>query len=175
MIDNTDNNYNHATITQIESLRACRQQVDNQIRELTAHRDQLAQQESALRNYLMAAGALPQELKGDSDLSVNINQQTTPEVKGWMRHRLDPQLADLVFNILDKRNGHQMHYKEIVQEVAATGWPFTDNQSSREAWVNRVLNRDGRFIRPSKRGRYSLKKYYPNVKRSVGERQRMTR
>ena len=174
MSNNTDNNYNHATIAQIESLEDCRRQVDNRIRELTAQRDQLAQQESALRNYLVAAGALPQEFKGDSDLSVDINHQTSPEMKGWMRHRRDAELADLVFHILDKRNGHQMHYKEIVQEVAETGWPFTDNQASREAWVNRVLNRDGRFIRPSKRGWYSLKKYYPNVTRSIGERQRIT-
>ena len=175
MLYNTDTNFAQAAINELEALRTRRQQLNDQINELMVHRDQLNQQESALQQFLSAAGVLPNVEAHARGLSTNETQHTDPEGKARMRHRLDPELADLVFNILDKRKGHQMHYKEIVQEVAATGWPFTDNQSSREAWVNRVLNRDGRFIRPSKRGRYSLKKYYPNVTRSVGERQRMVR
>lgn len=172
MRNHPDINFTQATINQLNKLRECRQQLTDTINDLSARRVQLEQQESALNHFLVAAGELPSNDANGDWSPARKNDHDASNRKGWMRHKQDPELADLVYDILDKLHGEEMHYKEIVQEVAATDWPFTDNQRSREAWVNRVLNGDGRFIRPSKRGYYSLKKYYPEITRSVGERQR---
>lgn len=171
----SDNKFSQAANNELQNIRTRRQHINDQIDELIARRDQIEQLEIALQHFLAVAGHLPTDDSNSNWPSALNDRRDASEEKGGKRHPRDAELADLVFNILDRLGGRQMHYKEVVQEVAATGWPFTDNQASREAWVNRVLNRDGRFIRPSKRGRYSLKKYYPNVTRSVGERQRMTR
>lgn len=172
MRNHPDINFTQATINQLNKLRECRQQLTDTINDLTARRVQLEQQESALNRFLVAAGELPSNDANDNWPPARKNDHDSSNRKGWMRHKQDPELADLVYDILDKLHGEEMHYKDIVQEVAATDWRFTDNQGSREAWVNRVLNGDDRFIRPSKRGHYSLKKYYPDITRSVGERQR---
>ena len=176
MLYNTDTNFAQAAINELEAMRTRRQQLNDQINELMVQRDQLNQQESALQQFLSAAGVLPNAEAHALGLSTNETHHTDPEEKAWMRHRLDPQLADMVFNILDELNGEELHYKKIPEKLIANNWRFpTDNKASREEWVNRVLNGDPRFIRPSRRGFYSLRKYYPNVTRSVGERQRMTR
>ena len=168
----TDSDFAQSAIIEMDAVKARRKQVNDEINKLTMHRDQLDLQASALRQFLRATGALPSDEEPVGSSAEHKREYSTSDEKAWMRHKQDPELADLVYSILDKLRGKQMHYKDIVQEVAATDWPFTENQRSREAWVNRVLNGDGRFIRPSKRGYYSLKKYYPDITRSVGERQR---
>lgn len=168
MSTTTNNDFIRAAINQLESMRTARQQLNNKIDELVASRNQLEQQVSALQNYL----ATVEEKTTDQVQQPTDNPQTTNELEPWMRHRLDPELVKRVYDILDKRGREQMHYKEIVQEIADSGWPFTDNPTSRGAWVNRVLNGDNRFVRPSRRGYYSIRKHYPNVTRNVGERRR---
>lgn len=176
MLTHPDVDFTQAAINQLDVLTTTRNNINNQIEELIARRDQLEQQEAALRQFLFATGALPTEDANPNWTSEPDEEHATSEERGWIRHRLDHELADRIFEVLDKLNGKQMHYKEIVQEIAASGWRwFTDNQNSREAWVNRVLNGDNRFIRPFQRGHYALKKHYPDTLRSVGERRARSR
>jgi len=161
--------FNRAAINQLKALTTHRKNVDEQINELIRRREGLARQEMALKRFLVTAGALPDE--DVKDASDNVSDETE-----GTRNRSDAEIANQIYDILDELNGEEMHYRQIPEKLVANRWRFpTNNKASRDVWVNRVLNEDPRFVRPSRRGYYALKKHHPNVTRSVGERQRISR
>ena len=80
--------------------------------------------------------------------------------------------ADLAEKILIHRGKEPMHYRELAEEVMRRGGRLRGRDPA--AAMNAVLNRDERFVRPFRRGYYSLRSLHPKLKRNVGARRRRT-
>ena len=75
--------------------------------------------------------------------------------------------CDYVEEILIERGGEAVHYKELAEEVIRRGGVL----GGVTPWstLSARLVRDGRFVRPTARGFYALRRDYPTA-RNVGER-----
>ena len=76
-------------------------------------------------------------------------------------------IEDIAVDILNERNREPMHYRELAKEVEARGAniPGVDKDHTLIA----RLVKDDRFVRPTRRGFYALRKDHPDAK-SVGAR-----
>ena len=82
------------------------------------------------------------------------------------RYTIDPR--DVAIEILREKNGEEMHYKLLAQEVMQRGGHLPEK--SPEAALNAIMNRDQRFVRPNRRGFYALREHHPRVKENAGRR-----
>ena len=80
-----------------------------------------------------------------------------------------PDVCDLAERILDERAHDPMYYKDLAVEVMRRGGVL-DGKSPAAIMAARLV-RDERFVRPTAKGFYALRKYYPNA-RNVGARRR---
>jgi hypothetical protein len=78
-------------------------------------------------------------------------------------------VADMAHDILRERGREPMHYRELGELVRARGGDLTGPNPA-QTLVAR-LAKDARFVRPQKRGYYSLREFYPRS-RSVGSRKK---
>ena len=78
---------------------------------------------------------------------------------------------EVAYQVLKERKGADMHYKPLADEVIKRGGDLPSSDPS--ALLNTLLTSDKskRFVRPFRRGCYALREDYPNLDRSVGERQ----
>jgi len=76
-------------------------------------------------------------------------------------------IVGLAAEILSERNKEPMHYRELAREIEARGGdiPGVDKDHTLIA----RLVKDERFVRPTRRGFYALRKDYPDAK-NVGAR-----
>lgn len=95
----------------------------------------------------------------------HIETKNAPDNLKCNRH----SAADFAFEILSKRGKKPMHYKELADLVRAKGADLGTSNAP-QTLVARMA-KDGRFIRPAKRGWYSLREFYPKTK-SVGSRKK---
>lgn len=87
--------------------------------------------------------------------------------ENFLPHRQD--VTDIVVTILAERAREPVHFKELAEEVLARGGNLPGKNPANNLVAQLV--RDDRFVRPTRRGYYSLSSDYPNVK-SVGTRRR---
>ena len=78
-------------------------------------------------------------------------------------------IEDIAADILSERNRAPVHYRELAMTIQARGGsiPGVDKDHTLIA----RLVRDDRFVRPTRRGFYALRRDYPDAK-SVGARKR---
>lgn len=82
----------------------------------------------------------------------------------------DNDVADIAYRVLQAVGAKDMHYVELAEKVRAMGGRLPEHKASASSMLNSILNADPRFLRPFRRGYYSLRDHFPNVKKSVGER-----
>ena len=78
-------------------------------------------------------------------------------------------IRDIAADILGEREGAPLHYKNLAKEVQKRGGKLT-GPNAPNILVARLVS-DDRFVRPTRRGFYALRRDYPDVK-SVGIRKR---
>lgn len=154
--------------SQLKGLRDRLQEIDDSIAALQVERNVLTGKASALEQVLdsetLEIEGFPEGIEDKSQTKAS----STPTVQPRRSGRQNP--VDLAEEILAGRGGEPMHYRELADVVFDQGGDLPDG--SRGATLNALMNQDGRFIRPFRRGQYALKRDYPDVKRSVGERRR---
>ncbi len=82
------------------------------------------------------------------------------------RYTVDPR--DVAITILREKEGDEMHYKMLAEEVVQRGGHLPEKAP--EAALNAIMNRDERFVRPHRRGFYALREHYPRLKENAGRR-----
>ena len=78
-------------------------------------------------------------------------------------------MTDLATEILNERQGEQMHYKDLAQEIHSRGGDLSGVNAA-NVLVARLVS-DDRFVRPFRKGYYALKRDYPDAK-NVGARKK---
>jgi len=76
-------------------------------------------------------------------------------------------ICDLAVEILHERNSEPMYYKDLAQEVVRRGGIL--NGATPWATLTARMVQDERFVRPTAKGFYALRRDYPNA-RNVGAR-----
>ena len=81
-------------------------------------------------------------------------------------------INDLAVEILSERNGEPMYYKELTEEVMRRGGILTG--ATPWATMTARMVQDERFVRPTAKGYYALRRDYPTA-RNVGARRKGVR
>ncbi len=76
-------------------------------------------------------------------------------------------IRDIAADILGEREGAPLHYKDLAKEVQKRGGKLT-GPNAPNILVARLVS-DDRFVRPTRRGFYALRRDYPGLE-SVGSR-----
>lgn len=92
----------------------------------------------------------------DSSRGESHNEDNTPR-----------EVCDIAVEILGERNGESMYYKELAHEVTKRGGIL--NGATPWATLTARMIQDGRFVRPTAKGFYALRRDYPTA-RNVGAR-----
>ena len=82
-------------------------------------------------------------------------------------------VCDIAEEVLSQRNGEPMYYKELAQEVIRRGGDLY----GATPWANLTARmvQDARFVRPTAKGFYALRRDYPNARNVGARRQRRRR
>lgn len=82
-------------------------------------------------------------------------------------------VCDIAEAVLSERNGEPMYYKELAQEVIRRGGDLY----GATPWANLTARmvQDPRFVRPTAKGFYALRRDYPNARNVGARRQRRRR
>ncbi len=85
---------------------------------------------------------------------------------------IQPNVCDIADEILTERDGEPMYYKELAQEVIRRGGALY----GATPWANLTARmvQDARFVRPTAKGFYALRRDYPTA-RNVGARRQRRR
>ena len=84
-------------------------------------------------------------------------------------HDRAQSICDVAEQVLDERNGEPMHYKQLAHEVMSRGAKINGDNPGATLTARMVL--DPRFVRPTAKGFYALRRDHPNA-RNVGARLR---
>lgn len=170
MSKHSENEFTEATVRQVHNLAAHRQQISDDIDALKARRDQVDEQIDGLMVFLRATPGehsirLDEAASTESDHGINGAPARKVD-----RIPTDDDVADIAYDLLQEMGAKDVHYIELADKVKARGGRLPDHKPSATSMLNGILNADPRFLRPFRRGYYSLKDHFPNIKRSVGER-----
>lgn len=166
----TENEFAKATVRQVNNLAAYRQQISDDIDDLIARRDQVDEQINGLMAFLRATpGEHRMRLNESAATATDSEPNGTPR-RGEDQLSPDNDVADIAYHVLRELGPKDVHYAELADKVKARGGRLPDHKPSATSMLNGILNADPRFLRPFRRGHYSLRDHFPNVKRSVGER-----
>ena len=83
-----------------------------------------------------------------------------------------PTICDMAAEILGERNAEPMYYKELAEEVVKRGG-ILKGQTPWATLTARIVQ-DERFVRPTAKGFYALRRDYPTA-RNVGARLKSSR
>lgn len=108
---------------------------------------------------------LPNSTDQDSAAANTINLEELESTGA----RRNGDITELAYSILFERGREPMHYRDLAKAVLEHGGKI-GGMDPAQTLVSRIAG-DERFIRPAKRGCYSLKVYHPRAK-SVGARRR---
>ena len=78
-------------------------------------------------------------------------------------------VADLALRILRERGKQPVHYRELAELVRVEGGDLSGPNPAQTLVA--MIAKDERFVRPTKRGWYSLREFYPRCK-NVGSRKK---
>lgn len=106
---------------------------------------------------------LPKEV---SATEAAIDTGTTEQSEPLLCKR-NGDILELAYSVLFDRGREPMHYRELTKAVLGLGGRIGGVDPA-QTLVSRIAG-DERFIRPSKRGCYSLKLYHPKA-RNIGAR-----
>lgn len=140
---------------ELRQLETRDQELMEKIRELEQERSELRKPIGALRT--LVSDVQDSVIGGQSSVKSTVFPDTD-----------DP--IEITINILRERDSEDVHYKILTDQVLKRGGRLPKS----EPWthLNYLMNEDGRFVRPRRRGYYALKEDYPSLSRSVGERRR---
>ena len=134
---------------QLAELEGRLAEAEDSIRRLDAKRSQINAEVLALRSLLAI----------DSGEPIDDHMSTSP-------YAIDPR--DVAIEVLREKEGEEMHYKSLAQEVVHRGGRLPSKSPA--AALNAIMNRDDRFVRPNRRGFYALREHHPNIKENAGRR-----
>ena len=170
MSTNSENEFTKATASHVNKLTAFRQRLSDDIDDLIARRNRVDEQIHGLMAFLRAT-------PGNHDIRRDEEHETESELRtngvlsrGPDHLASDNEVANIAYQVLLEIGAKDMHYVELAEKVKANGGRLPEHKPSATSMLNGILNADPRFIRPFRRGHYSLKEHFPNVNRSVGER-----
>lgn len=140
-------------------LEAKQEDLQEQIRQAG---EQLAQVRARLEHVwaLLGKEGVTESHKGGTQTS-NSHDESAPQ-----------NVCDLAVEILGERGGEPMYYKELAEEVVRRGGVL--NGATPWANLSARLVQDERFVRPTAKGFYALRRDYPTA-RNVGARQKSGR
>ena len=146
------------TLLEAERQRLQAEQVDLQ-EKLRQGADELAEVKGRLEHVQALLGEewVP-EGRGDGSQASSHHKDNTPH-----------NVCDIAVEILDERDSEPMYYRDLAQEVIARGGIL--NGATPWATLTARMVRDTRFVRPTAKGFYALRRDYPTA-RNVGARQK---
>ena len=119
--------------------------------------DQLALVRSRLEHILALLGKEKETASSkESSRATSGKDDNTP-----------PTMCDIAVEILDERNAEPMYHKELAEEVVKRGG-ILKGQTPWATLTARMVQ-DERFVRPTAKGFYALRRDYPTA-RNVGAR-----
>lgn len=140
-------------------LEAEQEDLQEQIRQGA---DQLAQVRDRLQHVRALLGKAGVTESRDEDTQTSKGQEKTTSLN----------VCDLAVEILGERNGEPMYYKDLAREVMRRGGAL--NGLTPWASLSARLVQDERFVRPTAKGFYALRRDYPTA-RNVGARRKGSR
>ena len=170
MSKHSENEFTEATVRQVHNLAAHRQQISDDIDALIARRDQVDEQIDGLMVFLRATPGEHSIRLDEAAATESDHGPNGAPARRADRVPSDNDVADIAYDVLREMGAKDVHYVELADKVKARGGRLPDHRPSASSILNSILNADPRFLRPFRRGHYSLRDHFPNVKRSVGER-----
>ena len=164
------NEFTEATVRQVNNLAAYRQQISDDIDALIARRDQVDEQIDGLTAFLRATPGEHRIRFDEAATTESDRELNGASARRTDRISIDDDVADIAYDVLREIGAKDVHYIELADKVRARGGRLPDHKPSATSMLNGILNADPRFLRPFRRGYYSLRDHFPNIKRSVGER-----
>lgn len=148
-------------------LRAERQQLETEAAGLQGQLKEAQERLSGLQRRLEHVRALLDE-KEPPETPDAISQASRGYSANGRSH-----VCDIAETILGERNGQPMYYKELAQEVIRRGGDLY----GATPWANLTARmvQDPRFVRPTAKGFYALRRDYPNARNVGARRQRRRR
>lgn len=134
---------------QLSELETRLSETEGNIRVLDAERSKINAEVIALRSLIAIDDGQPVDDRASASA-----------------YAADPR--DVAVAILREKNGEDMHYKLLAQEVVDRGGHLPEKSPA--AALNAIMNRDRRFVRPNRRGFYALREHHPRVKENAGRR-----
>ena len=140
-----------AELRRLESERA---DLQEQARKGT---DQLAQVKARLEHVTALLG---RDVVTESRVEGSLTSSAIDD-------NISPTIRDIAVAILSERNAEPMYYKELAKEVLKRGGSL----KGETPWATLAARmvRDERFVRPTAKGFYALRRDYPTA-RNVGAR-----
>jgi hypothetical protein len=135
--------------------------------ELTAEQDRIANELTQIRSRVGHVRALLDPQVTSVDATAIGEPDSAAVTRPAERSRDRRAIADVAFAVLKSRGKEPIHYEELARLVISEGGDLGGSNPA-QTLVAR-LSKDDRFVRPARRGWYSLKEFHPR-KRSVGRR-----
>ncbi len=129
-----------------------------ELSELEAKRRKLIDQRKAFQTLLSDYDDTEPEIEENTVIKTHSKMITTAP-------------REIAYEVLKEHSPADMHYRDLAEEVLKRGGHLPGSDPG--ALLNSLLTSDKskRFVRPYRRGCYALREDYPDLERSVGERQ----
>jgi len=141
---------------------------------LEAKRHELEQEMARLKNEMEAVsfrlGHVTALLRGPEMEEVGEERNPDSQETATAEESTDP--VEIAYRYLEEHGTEPVHYRELANVVKGRGGDLEGTDPA-ITLVSRLVA-DNRFVRPFRRGWYSLRVYYPKA-RSVGARKKTKR
>lgn len=152
------------------ALECERVRLETEEAELRLRIAELEQEADAIRHRAALILELQVPLAGAHLGDSAMHTAAEPVPARFCVHPEPPNLVDVAIEILREHGKEPVHYRQLADWIAACGCqPGGANPAQT---VVAALSKDARFVRPTKRGYYSLKEFHPRAK-NVGQRRRL--
>lgn len=148
-----------------EMLQVERQQLETEARDLQ-------QQQQAVQGRLSVVQRRLEHVRGLLEEEPPQGSTALSQVSHGNTHRNRSHVCDIAESVLNEHGSQPMYYKDLATEVVRRGGVL--NGASPGANLTARLVNDDRFVRPTAKGFYALRKDYPNA-RNVGARRQRRR
>ena len=149
-------------------LEAERERLISHDRDLEAREVELAELRAKAQQRIAAIAVLlkkPNDSAEDGGTPDSCGSQFCVCAQAEPRNTRKP--AEIAFDILRQRGNEAMHYKDLATAVKNMGGELGGTDAAQTLVA--MISKDARFVRPSARGCYSLREFYPTA-RNVGSR-----
>ncbi|MDD9957129.1 MAG: winged helix-turn-helix domain-containing protein [Anaerolineaceae bacterium] len=142
--------------------------VSGKLTALKTESQDLSKEVEALQLQLAKNSQMISHLEGVLELSGTSETNSLPVA----RKASYDEVCDLVEQILAEKHKNPVHYRELADEVQLRGVKLGGKDPA--STLVAMISKEPRFVRPTSRGFYALRKDYPNA-RNVGEHKRGNR